>query len=247
MTNTSGLELNTIKNLSPKDKTDSLAEIIKFFPNAIVSRPGELSDSIEKLLLQELIIHTVRLHLVLKIENKNHRIPFPRKIIKTLEKDGNYLHKIFNLCIAIHGRQPFLECEISYKNPFDWFYAINLELIRAAEQDILNLSEFEKPVHNGDKKRDKIRSFNTYISELKRLDNKRFSKEDLNNPYILLLWTGIELAEKSDDFKTNYWEPLITSMRELSKDTDSSAMWQRIFLINGVIMRQNKGRSKTFF
>lgn len=223
------------------DNSTQIEEIITLFSSGKLAN-NDLSETIKSQLQNELILHTIRLHHVLKIENNKHNIPGKRKLKNLLEIDGIYLHKILNLCIAIHGRQKLINYQIPFTDGFEWFYKINLEFLRCAAHRIINPIEFKSPIYNGEKKRYQISELNKFISELKILKSP-IDESDLNNPYSLLIYLGIKLAENSTVFKKNYWNPYIVSWRNLAKDLNSPS-WHLVVLEDGVLKRHNKGRSK---
>jgi hypothetical protein len=214
------------EKISTDSKTKPGLELIKqlLLNVQYIKLPYRPSIGQQLILLKEIELNETALHWAIKLEwNRRHKIPGKRTYTRTAKPLGEFFQQVFLLCEKCHGRQASVGYKLPYSNAEHWFQIFYQEWITNGMTQAFSLVAQTKPNGQGkikkpdaDKKRSTINACLKVCHTASQLQNpfqdgSSFSK---------LLDVAIKLAESSQNFKEDYYQPFIKAWRNMIKAFD---------------------------
>lgn len=151
-----------------------------------------------------------------------------KKVAQALLARGNLLTNYFKLCERCHSFQKVINSRVPYSDAGVWFAKIFIELIGIEVDTVLNPPKIyngniKKSLLDVDRQKSKMlrcreNPFKEYV--LNKDDSLSFKAQGLH----FLIDASIELQDKSDVFKKDYWYPYLKSYSAYIADL-SSPKW----------------------
>lgn len=176
------------------------------------------------------ILWRLVLHHVIKNWRSKHRIPGPRKLVKTTKPLGDLATSYFDLCIQCHA---FLPVGI-YQNAGHWFAAIMNEF---------QINDFDGMPNYQSKtlalSRDR-KAYEEFYEGLNPIDSK------LSPHLYRLIECSLKLLDEGrcDRFDKLYWQPFLKAHRQWNTAKQLSE-WTTVFeYIGKLYCREGRGKGK---
>lgn len=210
--------MTNLENVSDRDR-ELLTELIDFDPSSLAYDKGEM------IMFQIISLkYEIALHWYVKLQwNSRHKIPFNKGLRNLYKKKGEVLVALSELVKQVsfaYGNFVVLDgysCKIC--SSFEWFCALVMEMER---RDLFGLRATSEKSNKTYDKRPKQRTYareRAYISQLSNISSDPDDVPIKFEASALFYKRCHELANKSDLFRRNYWNPYISALRaELSHE-----------------------------
>ena len=170
--------------------------------------------------------YDISLHLFIKKDwNSKHRVPYPRarqKLYQPKAEVFSHLFKLIERCLSWKKNVYLPGYQLTITDTPTWFAIFLFEGIkREIVGSVLNLDSSESlsrpKSYRGRKKQTATSQNRAFITKLERLDNSFLNYPFLGDATKELYCTAIEMSERFDQFRKQYWKPYIKALRNQLK------------------------------
>ncbi len=166
--------------------------------------------------------YDISLHLLIKKDwLSKHRVPYPRarqKLYKPKAEVFSQLFKLIERCLTWKKKVDLPGYQLTITDTPTWFSIVLFEWIkRDIAGSVLNLDSSEslsRPnSYRGRKKQTAMSQDRAFITMLERLDTSFLNYPFLGEATQEIYCTAIEMSERFDQFRKQYWKPYIKALR----------------------------------
>lgn len=219
-----------------------LIEIIDFdIPSFFARTKGE-----SLFLKQTQIGYTIAFHWLFKLKVKSHhKIPYNRQNTSTYKKKGESLFALLNLIEGCFNMDKIVFPKIwnsKINHPIDWFACVIIELI-LYDLNFIREGKYNE-VYPGRSKQSFFAYHRALINQLAdpQPPIPIAAEYELIN---FLYQKCYDLANYSDLFRKNYWQPYITALRAELRFMRDSPHWNVGFVeCDRIVKHHGKGKAK---